>query len=35
MIAIAIVDSVILAVVYSEPEETLIRLISARPATAK
>ena len=35
MIAIGRVDGYILTVVYSEPEENLIRLISARLATAK
>lgn len=34
-IAIGMVDSLVLAVVYSEPEDNLIRLISARLATAK
>ena len=34
-IAIGAVDTVVLTVVYAQPEENLIRLISARLATAK
>jgi len=34
-IAVGAIDGLVLTVVYSEPEENLIRLISARLATAK
>jgi len=34
-IAVGKVDGIVLTVVYSEPEENLIRIISARTATAK
>lgn len=34
-VAIGVVDALVITVVYSEPEENVIRLISARLATAK